>query len=104
MPDALELPGMLRTVVKLVRSDVAFVEEHIALALGHSIRTHQVFGFGSGRVPGFAAVIGALDDLPEPATRLRRVDAIRIRGRALEMIHLPPREVRPADLPILAFA
>jgi len=53
-------------------------------------------------LPGLATVVGALDDLPEPATRLRRVDAIRINGRAFEMIHLPAREVRAADVPLLA--
>ncbi len=104
MPDALELPRVLRAVVPLVRADVALIREHVALALGHSIRAHQVFGFGSGRVPGFAAVIRTLNDLPKPTARLRRVNPIRINGRAFEVIHLPAREVRAADFPILPFA
>jgi hypothetical protein len=55
-------------------------------------------------VPRFAAVIGALDDLPEPAAGLRRVNAIRIGGRTLEVVHLPPAKLRAGDIPFLTLA
>ena len=47
-------------------------------------------------MPGLAAVVGALNDLSEPAAGLRRIDAIGIDGRALQVIDLPPGEVRAA--------
>ena len=55
-------------------------------------------------MPGFAAVVGALNDLAEPAAGLRGVDAVRIDGRALEVVDLPAGEVRAADVPLLALA
>ena len=55
-------------------------------------------------MPGFAAVVGALNDLAEPSAGLRGVDAIGISGRAFEMIHLPPGKVRAGDVPFLALA
>src|SRR5207245_2556491 len=79
-------------------------EEHVALAVGHSARAHQVFRFRAGWIPGFAAVIRALDDLAKPPARLRRVNAIRIRGRSFQMVNLPAREVRAVDLPVFARA
>src|SRR5439155_759762 len=54
--------------------------------------------------PGLAAVIGELNDLPEPAAGLRRIDAIRICGRTLEVIHLPAGKMRSADVALLALA
>lgn len=104
VPNSLKLPRMLRPVVPLVRAHFALIEEHVALTLWYAIRAHQIFRFGSRRAPGFAAIIRALDDLPKPAARLRRIDAIRINGRAFEVIHLPAREVQAADVPLLAFA
>src|ERR1700675_1725213 len=110
MPDAFELPGMLGAVVPLVGGEGLpglrrnVIGELVALAFGHSVRR---FGFARGRAglePGFAAVVGALNDLPEPAARLRAVDAIGIHGRTLEVIDLPAGEMRAADLPIFAFA
>ena len=81
------------------------VDELVALALGHAFgRGGRLAGRRAGLVPGFAAVVGALDDLPEPAAGLRGVDAVRIDRRALEVINLPAGEVRPADLPLLALA
>ena len=87
MPDALELPGMRRAVVPLVRAGHAVVDELVA-----------------DRLPRLAAVVGALDHLPEPAAGLRRIDAIRVDGRSLEVIDLPAAEVRAADVPLLALA
>src|SRR6266496_603029 len=104
MLDTFEFPWILHAVVPLVRVDFALVNKHVVLTLGHAVRAHQLFGLGPGRVPGFAAVIRALDDLAEPAARLRRVNPVWINRRTFEVIHLPTREVRPADFPILALA
>ena len=87
MPDALELPGVRRAVVPLVRAGDAVVHELVA-----------------DRLPGLAAVVGALDHLPEPAAGLRRVQPIRVGGRSLEVVDLPAREVRAADVPPFALA
>ena len=87
MPDALELPGVRRAVVPLVGAGDAVVDELVA-----------------DRLPGLAAVVGALDHLPEPAAGLRRVQPVRVGGRALEVVDLPAREVRAADVPLLALA
>src|SRR6267142_541384 len=54
------------------------------------------------RLPGLPAVVGALDQLPEPARALRRVEAVGIGGRSLQMVHLPAAEVRPGDVPPVA--
>ena len=75
MPDALELPRVRRAVVPLMRARHAVVLELVA-----------------DRLPRLAAVVGALDHLAEPAAALRRVDAIRVRRRPLEVIHLPAAE------------
>ncbi len=50
--------------------------------------------------PGLAAVIGSLDQLAEPLGGLRRVHAIGINGRTLDVIQLPPSEERTLDAPI----
>ena len=63
MPDALELPGVGRAVVPLMRSRDAVVDELVADGL-----------------PRLAAVVGALDELSEPAGALRRVQTIRVSG------------------------
>ena len=85
VPHALELPRMRRAVVPLVRAGNAVVDELVA-----------------HRLPGLAAIVGALDQLPEPSAGLRGVDAVGIGGRPLQVIHLPAGEVRAADLPLLA--
>ena len=38
MPDALELPRVLRAVVPLVGAHLAFIHELVALAFGHAVR------------------------------------------------------------------
>ena len=53
-------------------------------------------------MPGLAAVIRALNDLPEPAAGLRRIQAVRIDGRSFEMVHLPSGKMWTADIPLLA--
>jgi hypothetical protein len=109
MPDALELPGVGRAIVPLVRGQRfsgfrrSVVSELVALALGHAVWCCDRFaGRRSGLVPGLAAVVGALNDLPEPATRLRRIQPIRVSGRSLEVVDLPARELWAADFPPFA--
>src|SRR5437868_2817246 len=87
MPDPLELPGVLRAVVPQVRAGRSVVNELVA-----------------DRLPGLSTVIRALDHLPEPAAGLRRIDPVRVNGRALEMIDLPACEVRSTDLPSFALS
>ena len=87
VPDALELPRMRRAVVPLVRAGNAVVGELVA-----------------HRCPRLAAVVGALNDLAEPAAGLRGVDAVGINRRALEVVDLPAGEVRTADVPLFALA
>ena len=82
MPDARELPWMRRAVVPLVRRRAAVVGELVA-----------------DRFPGRAAVVRALDDLPEPAAALRGVETVRIDGRSFDVIDLPAAEMRTADVP-----
>src|SRR5260370_242175 len=57
-----------------------------------------------GLVPGLAGIVGALNDLPERAAGLRRVDSIRIDGRGIQMIHFPAAKKRTLDVPFLALA
>src|SRR6266702_8701151 len=108
MPDALELPGMLRAVVPLMRGEGLarlrgrVVGELVALAFGETFR--GLFQHTSRRLPRLAAVAGALDDLSEPPARLRRVQPVRIGGGAFHMIDLPAGEVWTAHVPPLALA
>ena len=84
VPDALELPRVRRAVVPLVRAGDAVVDELVA-----------------DRLPGLAAVVGALDQLPEPAAGLRGIQPIRVGGRSLEVVDLPAAKMRTADVPPL---
>src|SRR5437588_611552 len=59
-------------------------------------------GCHRGPVPGLAAVVGALDHLPEPATGQGGVDPVGIGGRAFHVVNLPAPEVGAADVPALA--
>src|SRR5512144_639107 len=77
MPDTFELPGVRCTVVPLMRPWNAVIDEVIA-----------------HRLPGFATVIRALDQLPEPAARLRGVQPVWISGGSLQVIHFPAAKVR----------
>ncbi len=69
MPDPRELRGVRRAVVPLVRG------ERLA-GFGRSGVTDLV----AHRLPSRAAVVGALDHLPEPAAGLRRIQPIRVSG------------------------
>ena len=104
VPHALELPRMLRAVVPFVRAGVAFVHEFVALGLRAAVGAAQFLWSAAGRLPGLAAVVGALDDLAEPAAGLRRVNAIRVHRRAFEMVDFPAREMRSGHVPLFAFA
>src|ERR1700733_1492544 len=109
MPHALELPGMLCAVVPLMRGErlagVArpVVDELVACGLRRTWGA-RFSGRRSGLVPGLTAIVGTLDQLPKPAAGLRRIQPIRIGGRSLDVIHLPARELRAADLPVFALA
>src|SRR5512146_1426906 len=104
MPDALELPGVLRPVVPLMSGERfagfgrSVVNELVALCLGRAGRLCGFTGWRSRLVPGLAAVVGALNDLPKPAAALRSINAIGIGRGSLNVIQLPARKVRPADL------
>src|SRR5215831_699702 len=87
VPDALELPGMRRPVVPLMRTGHAVVGELVA-----------------DRLPGFPAVARTLHRLSEPVARLRGVDAIGIGRRSFEVVDLPAGEEWTGDVPFLALA
>src|SRR5271155_267796 len=109
MPHSLELPRMLRAVVPLMRGERlpalcrAVVNELVTRGFRRTWRG-RFSGRRSGLKPGFATVIGALNDLSKPSARLRGVDSIRIGRRSLHVINFPARKVWATDLPIVAFA
>ena len=110
VPYSFELPGVLRVVIPLVcRERLAglrrnVVSELVALALGHAFGSLGLIRRCPGLVPRLTAVIGALNDLAEPAAGLRRIQPIRVHGRAFQMVHLPAAKKRPADAPLLPLA
>src|SRR5579864_6389458 len=87
MPDSLELPGMRRAIVPLVRAGNAVVNELVP-----------------HRIPRLAAVIGPKHHLSEPTAGLRRIQPVRVHGRPLAVINLPTSKVRAADVPPLALS
>src|SRR5690606_10038102 len=84
------------------------VHELVALAARHARNAAVVPGLRvvlrRRLLPGPAAIARALDDLAEPAARLRGVDPVRVRGRALHVVDLPAGEKRPLDLPVRTLA
>src|SRR5207244_292722 len=84
VPDACEFPGVLRAVVPLMRAGDAVVRELVA-----------------DRLPRLPSIVGALDDLAMPTGGLRRVQPARIDRRSFQVVHLPPREQRALDIPIV---
>src|SRR5450432_2565419 len=82
MPHSLELPRVRGAVVPLMRSGHTFVGKVV---------THWR--------PRHAAVLRALNDLAEPAARLRRIEAVGIRGRSCHVKDFPACKVWPAHLP-----
>src|SRR5258708_33545542 len=85
MLDALELPGVLCAVIPLMcgqrfaRFRRRVVHELVALA--HRLAGLELLARSRSRlVPGFAAVIGSLNNLSEPAGSLRCIELIWIGG------------------------
>src|SRR5215469_13038377 len=107
MPDSLELPWVLRAVIPLMcgqRLAGGFrgvIDEFVAIALGHGAWRRR--RSCSRNLPGLATVIGALNDLAEPATGLRGINTVGIRRRPLEVVHLPAGKEWPRNLPSLTF-
>src|SRR5262245_55608558 len=87
VPDALELPRMGRAVVPLMCPRHSVVDELVV-----------------HRVPRLAAIVRPLDELPEPAAALRDIDPVRISRRTLDVVDLPARKERTANVPLLPFA
>ena len=87
MPDALELPWVLRSVVPHVST-------------GNTV----VFEFIADSFPGFSAVLRTLDHLTKPPAGLGSVQAIWVSGRAFDVVNLPPREMWSTDFPAFALA
>ena len=110
VPDPFELPGVLRAVEPLVRRESFaglrrnVVSELVALTLGHAFGSLGLIRRCPGLVPRLTAVVGSLDDLAKPAAGLRRIQPIRVHGRAFQMVHLPAAKKRPADAPLLPLA
>src|SRR5437899_5073240 len=100
MPHAFGRARVLRAVVPLVRRErlagfrTRVVDKLVAFALGHAAWSRgRLAGRCPRLVPCLTAVIGALNDLPEPAAGLRCVDAVGVNRRALHVIDLPAAEV-----------
>src|SRR5947209_4051107 len=105
MPDPLEFPGMLRTVIPLVsrkRLSGSIIDELVAFAFGHLSRFQ--LGPAIRRLPRLAAIIRALDDLSEPAAGLRCIQPVGVCRRTFHMVDLPSAKMRAADLPLFAFS
>src|SRR5205809_7093241 len=100
MPDALELPRVGCAVVPHVGSERlagfgrSVVNELVDLALGHAFRGGGRLARGcAGLLPRLAANVGTLNDLAEPAAGLRRIQPVRVGGRAFDVIDLTARKV-----------
>src|SRR4030095_13532631 len=104
MPNTLELPGMLSSVIPLMCARNTVVNEFVALAFLHAIGTFQVLRAAPGRVPLFSAVIGTLDDLAEPSTGLRCINPVWIDRRTFYVINFPACKMRAAHFPSFARA
>src|SRR5262249_57197407 len=87
MPDALELPRVRRAVVPLMCARNAVVHE---LAVD--------------RFPRLAAVVRALNQLPEPGRALRAIDAVPIGGPTLSGGDFPTAEMGAPHFPPVALA
>src|SRR4030095_11243667 len=87
VPDAFELPRVGRPVVPLMGPWHAVVGKLVP-----------------DRLPCLPAVARSLDELPEPAAALRRIEPIRVGRGPFEVINLPPAEGTPAHAPLFALA
>ena len=99
MPDAGKLPGVLGTVIPLVRRERLsclgghVVDKLVAFALWHTAGV----GFAgravrTGLRPGLAAVVRSLNDLAKPARSLRGENPVRVHGRGIDVVDLPACE------------
>ncbi len=77
MPNAFEFPRMLGAVVphvgreRFARFRRSVVNEFVAVAFRHAVRGGGRLAGRSARLyPGFAAIVGALNDLAEPRAGL----------------------------------
>jgi hypothetical protein len=61
-------------------------------------------GWDARLVPGLAAVVGALQELAEPAAGLRGIETVGIDRGAFEVIDIPTGEVGTIDGPVVALA
>src|SRR5688572_5685586 len=111
MPDAFELPRLLRPIVPLVGSERfagfgrSVVNELIAFAYRETFGGDGGLSGGRTRLlPSFAAIVGTLNDLPEPAAGLRCIDTVRVNWRTFEMVNVPARKIRATYLPVFALA
>src|SRR5262245_66133405 len=111
MPYPFEFPGPWRAVIELVRGERLaglwrrIIDKLVALALEHALRSSGRFARRRSRlVPSLSIVIRALNDLAEPAARLRCIDSIRVGGRSLQVINLPARKKRRANVPPFPFS
>src|SRR6266511_2419881 len=111
MPDSFELPWMCSAVIPLMRRERfaalsrSVVNKLITLTFWHPIRRGSRFAGGRSRLePSLAAVVRALNDLSKPAAGLRRVNAVGIRGRTINVIDLPSGEVRATNVPLFTFS
>src|SRR5258706_16467218 len=110
MPHAFELPRMLCAVIKLMSGErlpafrARVVHELVALGLWRSLGRCPLAWWCSRLCPSLASIIRALNDLPEPAARLRRVQPVRVRRRSFDVVNLPARKVRTAHVPLLALS
>jgi len=110
MPDAFELPWVLGAVVPLMSGERlagfrgGVIHELVALAFWRASGTGLFAWRRPWLYPSFATVIRSLNDLPEPAAALGGIDAIRVGGRALEVVHLPACKMGTADVPLFALA
>src|SRR5687767_7187658 len=110
MPHSFELPRMWSAVIKLVRRKWfagfggGVINKLVAFAHGHTFRRHdRRTRWRSGLQPRLATVVRSLNDLPEPAAGLRRENAVRIHGRAFDVINLPAGEMRTTNVPLFTF-
>src|SRR4029434_6194556 len=82
MSDALVIPGVRCAVIPLMRAGDAVI---------HELVPHWL--------PRLAPVVGALNLLPKPAAGLRRIQPMRVSGRALEVVDLPTAKIGATDIP-----
>ena len=105
VPHPFEFPRMLGAVVPLMGARNSVVTKIIArAALRHSVGSAQILFAGSGRFPGFPAVVRSLNDLSKPRAGLRRVNPVRIYRRTFDVINLPAGKMRSVNLPPFALA